>query len=69
MNLKQNKENTIAFYRMAYEGQSKEVIEKYIGRQYIQHNLDVVDGTQESVDYFERIHVSIRKSPLNLCVA
>ncbi|HAP62945.1 MAG TPA: hypothetical protein DCR93_26765, partial [Cytophagales bacterium] len=55
MNLQQNKENAIAFYRTAYEGAPREAIEAYVGSQYIQHNPDVADGTQGFIDYFERM--------------
>ncbi|MFT5917848.1 MAG: putative SnoaL-like aldol condensation-catalyzing enzyme [Bacteroidia bacterium] len=55
MNLEKNKENAIAFYRMAYKGNPVKAIEKYIGDEYIQHNPDVKDGTQGFIDYFERM--------------
>ncbi|HAA12970.1 MAG TPA: hypothetical protein DCE41_15280 [Cytophagales bacterium] len=55
MNLQQNKENAIAFYRTAYEGAPREAIEAYVGSQYIQHNPDVADGLEGFVQYFERM--------------
>ena len=55
MNLSQNKENAIAFYRTAYEGNPQAAIEQYVGAQYIQHNPDVADGMQGFIDYFERM--------------
>lgn len=55
MNLEANKENSIAFYKMAYEGNPKGAIEKYIGNEYIQHNPDVADGLQGFIDYFDRM--------------
>lgn len=55
MNLKENKKNAIAFYKMAYEGQPKQAIETYVGNDYIQHNPDVADGTLGFIDYFERM--------------
>jgi predicted SnoaL-like aldol condensation-catalyzing enzyme len=55
MNLKKNKENAIAFYKMAYEGNPKEAVEKYVGNEYIQHNPDVADGRKGFIDYFERM--------------
>lgn len=55
MNLEQNKENAIAFYKMAYEGNPKGAIEQFIGIQYIQHNPDVEDGTKGFIDYFDRM--------------
>jgi len=55
MNLEQNKQNAIAFYRMAYEGNPKKAVELYTDGQYIQHNPDVADGVQGFIDYFERM--------------
>ncbi|WP_417610453.1 ester cyclase [Owenweeksia hongkongensis] len=55
MNLEQNKKNAMAFYKTAYLGQPKEAIEKYVGKEYIQHNPDVANGTQGFIDYFERM--------------
>ncbi|MBW1297194.1 nuclear transport factor 2 family protein [Aquimarina litoralis] len=55
MDLQQNKENAVAFYKMAYEGNPREAIDKYVGDQYIQHNPDVADGTEGFVSYFERM--------------
>jgi predicted SnoaL-like aldol condensation-catalyzing enzyme len=55
MDLRQNKQNAIAFYRMAYLGNPKGAIEQYVGDEYIQHNPDVQDGMQGFVDYFERM--------------
>lgn len=58
MNLEKNKENAIAFYRMAYEGKPREAIETYIGSEYIQHNPDVADGTEGFIHYFERMQAA-----------
>ena len=55
MNLDDNKTNAIAFYKTAYEGNPKKAIEQYVGKEYIQHNPDVADGTQGFIDYFERM--------------
>ncbi len=55
MNLDENKKNAIAFYRMAYEGKPAEAVERYVGKDYIQHNPDVADGTQGFIDYFEQM--------------
>lgn len=55
MNSAENKKNAIAFYRMAYEGNPKAAIEKYVGNDYIQHNPDVANGKQGFIDYFERM--------------
>ena len=55
MHLENNKENAIAFYKMAYKGNPRSAIEQYVGNEYIQHNPDVVDGTEGFINYFERM--------------
>ncbi|MGB3182979.1 MAG: ester cyclase [Cyclobacteriaceae bacterium] len=55
MNTEQNKASAIAFYRTAYEGDPARAIEKYVGKEYIQHNPDVADGTEGFIRYFERM--------------
>ncbi|MGY3793219.1 nuclear transport factor 2 family protein [uncultured Aquimarina sp.] len=55
MDLQQNKDNAVAFYKMAYEGNPRAAVEKYVGDQYIQHNPDVADGTEGFISYFERM--------------
>ena len=55
MNLTQNKENAIAFYKMAYEGNPQKAMELYVGDQYIQHNPDVADGVSGFIAYFDRM--------------
>ena len=50
-----NKENAIAFYRTAYEGNPKEAVKKYVGAKYIQHNPLVGDGKRAFIDYFEKM--------------
>ena len=55
MTLESNKQNAIAFYKAAYEGDPKGAVEKYVGQHYIQHNPDVADGTQGFIEYFERM--------------
>ena len=44
MDIKLNKKNAIAFYKMAYKGDPEKAIELYVGNEYIQHNPDVEDG-------------------------
>lgn len=53
--LKQNKQNAIAFYKMAYEGNPKKAVDLYVGSEYIQHNPLVGDGIQPFIDYFDRM--------------
>ena len=50
-----NKANAIAFYRMAYEGNPREAVDRYVGDQYIQHNPLVGDGKEPFIDYFNRM--------------
>ncbi len=57
MNLEENKNNAIAFYKTAYNGSPKDAIENYVGKEYIQHNPGVADGTQGFIDYFERMQI------------
>lgn len=49
----QNKANAITFYKMAYEGNPRAAIKKYVGAQYIQHNPLVANGTEGFIEYFE----------------
>ena len=53
--LNQNKQNAIAFYKMAYNGDPKKAVARYVGNEYIQHNPLVGDGKQPFIDYFERM--------------
>ncbi|MEQ9309491.1 MAG: nuclear transport factor 2 family protein [Balneolaceae bacterium] len=57
MSIQRNKQNAIAFYKIAYEGNPKKAIELYVGDEYIQHNPDVADGLRGFIDYFERMYV------------
>ena len=56
MSLEKNKENAIAFYKMAYEGNPKKAVALYVGNQYIQHNPVVADGKEAFIEYFNRMH-------------
>ncbi len=71
MNLEENKSNAIAFYRTAYEGKPKEAIQKYVGKEYIQHNPDVSDGTQGFIEYFERMKLEYPEKSIEFvrCIA
>jgi predicted SnoaL-like aldol condensation-catalyzing enzyme len=55
MNREKNKENAIAFYKTAYEGNPRKAVQQYVGFEYIQHNPDVEDGKQGFISYFERM--------------
>jgi len=65
MNLEQNKQNAIAFYKMAYEGNPKKAIALYVGDTYIQHNPAVANGTQGFIDYFERMQTEFPNKSIN----
>lgn len=52
-NLTLNKENAIAFYKMAYMGKPVEAVEGYVGDTYIQHNPLVENGKDGFIRYFE----------------
>ena len=54
-NLALNKQNAIAFYRMAYLGEPAKAVELYVGAEYIQHNPLVGDGKQPFIEYFEEM--------------
>ncbi|MCK8080410.1 nuclear transport factor 2 family protein [Vibrio sp. 1CM24A] len=53
--LRQNKDNAIAFYRTAYMGDPAKAVELYVGDDYIQHNPVVADCKQGFIDYFEEM--------------
>ncbi|WP_420399389.1 nuclear transport factor 2 family protein [Flagellimonas sp.] len=71
MNLEQNKQKAIAFYKTAYLGDPKGAVEKYIGKEYIQHNPDVADGTQGFINYFERMQAEYPEKSIEFvrCIA
>lgn len=50
-----NKENAIAFYRMAYLGNPAQAVAHYVGESYIQHNPLVGNGKQAFIDYFDEM--------------
>ena len=53
--LERNKQNAIAFYKTAYEGDPRKAVELYVGGQYIQHNPVVGDGKEPFIAYFEKM--------------
>lgn len=53
----QNRRNAIAFYEMAYLGNPRPAVERFVGDDYIQHNPVVGDGKEAFIDYFERMAV------------
>ena len=54
--LEKNKQNAIAFYRMAYLGEPAKAVIQFVGDNYIQHNPAVGDGKQAFIDYFDEMH-------------
>ncbi len=50
-----NRENAIAFYRMAYDGAPADAVARYVGAEYIQHNPLVGDGPGPFIAYFEEM--------------
>ena len=55
MNPEQNKNNAVAFYKRAFEGDPAGAVAHYVGEKYIQHNPAVADGKQGFIDYFNRM--------------
>jgi predicted SnoaL-like aldol condensation-catalyzing enzyme len=54
-NLEQNKQNAIDFYRMSYNGDPRNAVELYVGKEYIQHNPLVGNGVEPFIAYFEKM--------------
>ena len=71
MDLEKNKQNAIAFYQTAYEGNPREAVERYVGDQYIQHNPDVADGLDGFIHYFERMQAEYPEKSIEFvrCIA
>lgn len=71
MSLEQNKNSAIAFYEMAYNGNPKKAIENFVGKEYIQHNPHVADGTSGFINYFERMHAEYPNKSIEFvrCIA
>lgn len=55
MSIKNNKENAVNFYRMAYLGEPRKAIEKYVGDEYVQHNPLVGNGKEAFIEYFTQM--------------
>lgn len=54
-NLESNKKHAIEFYRMAYDGNPRRAVELFVGKEYIQHNPLVGNGTEPFIAYFEKM--------------
>ena len=55
LGIKENKQNAIDFYKMAYDGNPQKAVDLYVGSKYIQHNPLVGDGVEPFIKYFERM--------------
>lgn len=53
--LELNKQNAIAFYKTAFEGEPRKAAEQFVGDRYIQHNPMVGDGIEPFIAYFEKM--------------
>ena len=53
--LDKNKQNAIAFYKIAYEGEPSKACAQFVGDEYIQHNPLVGDGTKPLITYFDKM--------------
>lgn len=53
--LDQNKRNAIEFYRMAYLGEPRAAVDRFVGSVYVQHNPAVADDKEGFIEYFERM--------------
>jgi len=54
--IEKNKKSAIEFYSLMFNDcQPREAIEKYVGKEYIQHNPHVADGKEAFIEYFERM--------------
>ena len=51
----ENKKNAVTFYKMAYEGNPRDAVNKFVGDVYIQHNPLVGNGKDGFIKYFERM--------------
>lgn len=71
MNLEENKQNAIAFYKMAYAGNPRKAIQDYVGETYIQHNPAVADGTEGFIRYFEQMQAEYPEKSIEFvrCIA
>ena len=55
MKLQQNKKSAIDFYKMSYNGNPRQAVERYVGKEYIQHNPLVGDGIEPFISYFGKM--------------
>ncbi|WP_347374737.1 ester cyclase [Aequorivita sp. Q41] len=65
MHTEVNKQNAIAFYKMAYEGNPSRAVKLFVGDEYIQHNPTVEDGKEGFISYFERMQRAYPKKTIS----
>ena len=53
--IKKNKDNALGFYKMAFEGNPKLAVQKFVGDEYIRHNPLVKTGKSGFIQYFTRM--------------
>jgi predicted SnoaL-like aldol condensation-catalyzing enzyme len=63
--LERNKQTVVGFYELAFNGQQPEqAVEKYVGKEYIQHNPQAPDGPEAFIGFvkaFPEASVDIRR--------
>lgn len=71
MSLQANKNNAIAYYKTAFEGNPKQAVADYVGDDYIQHNPAVAGGKEGFIEYFERMQAEYPNKSIEFkrCIA
>ena len=63
--LERNKQTVVEFYELAFNGkQPEQAVEKYVGKEYIQHNPQAPDGPEAFIGFvkaFPDASVDIRR--------
>jgi predicted SnoaL-like aldol condensation-catalyzing enzyme len=63
--LERNKQTVVEFYELAFNGkQPEQAVEKYVGKEYIQHNPQAPDGPEAFIGFvkaFPEASVDIRR--------
>ena len=62
----ENKKNAVAFYKMAYEGNPRDAVDRFVGDVYIQHNPDVENEKDGFIRYFERMSKEYPEKSMSL---
>ncbi len=71
MTLSANKNNAIAYYKTAFEGNPRQAVADYVGEDYIQHNPVVARGKSGFIEYFERMQAEYPNKSIEFkrCIA